>query len=292
MSFFTDPVISRLTSGTPSQNVDLSGLSFPRRISVKFSPGYIEKLNILGKLAVWSAYEDPEFKNPLKGEFIHEDLINTFGWTTYLFKGIIPGNRCYIKLNIKNPDTGMLIKSFFFRFDKSYMTTLDGRAYIKDQVLGEKIIRDGVLTEMIRYKTRDGKIVIRDGNSKFTEQKIMDVLRDGELVDVQSNVIADSTVKYAEKQKMVFLITPPHMMSYAKIILILLKQLVDLNFDQSYMGKSDQKPLFKTRYMIDELGNLQSDGHGISNFETLLSIGLGQDQQFSATSYVLKRYIA
>ena len=49
------------------------------------------------------------------------------------------------------------------------------------------------------------------------------------------------------------------------------------------MTKSNQKPLYKTRFMLDELGNLQSEGHGISSFETMLSIGLGQEQQFSAT---------
>lgn len=42
--------------------------------------------------------------------------------------------------------------------------------------------------------------------------------------------------------------------------------------------------------MLDELGNLQSEGHGIANLETMLSIGLGQEQQFSATSCILKRY--
>ena len=75
-----------------------------------------------------------------------------------------------------------------------------------------------------------------------------------------------------------FLVTPPHLMNYAKLILILIKQLVDLNFDQSYMTKDNQKPLYKTRFMLDELGNLQSEGHGISGFETMLSIGLGQEQ--------------
>lgn len=65
------------------------------------------------------------------------------------------------------------------------------------------------------------------------------------------------------------------MMKYAKLILILIKQLVDLNFDKSYMTKSNQKPLYKTRFMLDELGNLQSEGHGISGFATMLSIGLG-----------------
>lgn len=47
------------------------------------------------------------------------------------------------------------------------------------------------------------------------------------------------------------------------------------------MTKSSQKPLFKTRFMLDELGNLQSEGSGIANFETMLSIGLGQEQQFT-----------
>lgn len=36
--------------------------------------------------------------------------------------------------------------------------------------------------------------------------------------------------------------------------------------------------------------NLQSDGHGIANFQTMLSIGLGQEQQFSATSCVVKSH--
>jgi len=48
--------------------------------------------------------------------------------------------------------------------------------------------------------------------------------------------------------------------------------------------------LYRTRFMLDELGNLQSEGHGIANLETMLSIGLGQEQQFSATSCILKRY--
>ena len=36
--------------------------------------------------------------------------------------------------------------------------------------------------------------------------------------------------------------------------------------------------------------NLQSEGHGISGFQTMLSIGLGQEQQFSATCCIMKSY--
>lgn len=31
--------------------------------------------------------------------------------------------------------------------------------------------------------------------------------------------------------------TPPHLMKYAKLILILIKQLVDMNFDKSYSAR-------------------------------------------------------
>ena len=41
--------------------------------------------------------------------------------------------------------------------------------------------------------------------------------------------------------------------------------------------------------MFDELGNLQSEGHGIANFQTMLSIGLGQDQQFTLILQTLQQ---
>lgn len=43
--------------------------------------------------------------------------------------------------------------------------------------------------------------------------------------------------------------------------------------------------------MLDELGNLQSEGHGISGFETMLSIGLGQEQQFTLILQTLQQRI-
>lgn len=41
--------------------------------------------------------------------------------------------------------------------------------------------------------------------------------------------------------------------------------------------------------MLDELGNLQSEGHGIANFQTMLSIGLGQEQQFTLILQTLQQ---
>lgn len=47
---------------------------------------------------------------------------------------------------------------------------------------------------------------------------------------------------------------------------------------------AEKKPeIDESRFMLDELGNLQPKGHGIAGFETILSTGLGQGQQFTFT---------
>lgn len=49
-------------------------------------------------------------------------------------------------------------------------------------------------------------------------------------------------------------------------------------------SSSEKKPeIDESRFMLDELGNLQSEGHSIEGLETILSIGLGQRQQFTFT---------
>lgn len=47
--------------------------------------------------------------------------------------------------------------------------------------------------------------------------------------------------------------------------------------------------MLRTGETICELGNLQSEGHGISNFQTMLSIGLGQEQQFTLILQTLQQ---
>lgn len=294
MSFFTDPTISTLTSGTLNQNVDLGGLSFPRRFGVRFNSKYIEKYHFIGQQAVWSAYDDPEFKHDLGEAFYHEDMVTREGWARYYFDGKFKNDIGYVKLEIKNPSSGALIRTFYFEFQKNYMTSLDGRVYVTDPILEERIIKNGILTEMrpFRKKGKDGKpgtIVYRKAKTTFKEKKILDFKQKGQFTEVKTNAIVNTMARYTEKPKAVFLVTPPHLMKYAKLILILIKQLVDLNFDKSYMTKSNQKPLYKTRFMLDELGNLQSEGHGISGLQTMLSIGLGQDQQFTLILQTLQQ---
>ena len=285
MSFFTDPTISRLTSGTLSQNVDLGGLSFPRRGGIRFNLEFVKKLHLMAMQVKWSCYKDSQFTEPMDKTFEHTDMIKDDGWAKFYFEGIFPKDTAYIKCEVRNPQTQVLIKVFYFKFTKNYQTSLDGTRYIKDPVLGTKIVKNGVLTEMVQNKK--GKFV--DGISTFTQKRIVDFVHEPIPEKVQTPIITQTLVRYSEKPKMVFLVTPPHLMGYAKLILILIKQLVDLNFAGSYTTKENQKPLYKTRYMLDELGNLQSEGHGISNFQTMLSIGLGQDQQFTLILQTLQQ---
>ena len=254
MSFFTDPTISTLTSGTPSQNIDLGSLSFPRRMGVRFHPDYIDKYHFVGQQAIWNAYEDPSFEKCLGKDFYHEDMVSREGWARYYFDGKFKSEIAYVKLEIKNPTTGSLIRTFYFEFKKSYQTSLDGRVYVKDPVLEEKIVKNGILTELRKFKKKDGTIVYMKARTTFEQEKILDFTKVGEKIKFNTNAIVSMQCRYAEKPKMVFLVTPPHLMKYAKLILILIKQLVDMNFDKSYMTKSNQKPLYKTRFMLDELG--------------------------------------
>ena len=298
MSFFTDPTIRTLTSGRPSQNVDLAGLSFPRRFGVRFHMNYLKRDNLIGTQVKWTAYHDPMFQDRMEGEaFEHEDILSREGWARCYLKGIFPNDTAYLKLQILNSETQMLLKTLYFKFTKDYQTSLDGRRYITETVTGKKVIKDGVLVELRPFDAKGEETVrpeeavsFRPAPTTYPQEYLTNLtMAQPEKVEGRANAIISDSVRYSEEPKAVFLVTPPHLMKYAKLILILVKQLVDLNFDQSYMTKNNQKPLYKTRFMLDELGNLQSEGQGISGFETMLSIGLGQEQQFTIILQTLQQ---
>ena len=287
MSFFTDPTISTLTSGTPSQNTDLGGLSFPRRMGVRFGANYLKRDHLVGVQARWDAYADDRFEEPLGKDFEHEDIVSREGWARYYFIGKFEKDVAYLRLRLMNPQTGMLIRTFYFRFTKDYQTSLNGRFFITDPITGAKIVKNGILVELRRNEQSGA---YEAGHTTYPHMRLVNLdagMPDKEMGEAQA--IISNMVRYSENPKTVFLVTPPHLMKYAKLILILVKQLVDLNFDKSYMTKSSQKPLYKTRFMLDELGNLQSEGHGIAGFETMLSIGLGQEQQFTLILQTLQQ---
>ncbi|MDX3020127.1 type IV secretory system conjugative DNA transfer family protein [Streptomyces acidiscabies] len=294
MSFFTDPTISTLTSGKPSQNTDLAGLSFPRRLGVRFAANYVKRDHLVGQQAVWSAYADPMFTENLGEDFEHEGIVGREGWARYNFKGTFPADEAWLKLELVNPQTKMLVRTFYFGFTKNYQVSLNGRHYVVEPVTGKKIVKNGVLRELKTVReggTRDGEILsFQPGDTLYPDTRL-DFSGGGnpEKVSYQARAITQTLSRYSESPKALFLVTPPHLMKYAKLILILVKQLFDVSADQAYMTKSNQKPLYRTRFMLDELGNLQSEGKGIDGFETMLSIGLGQEQQFTLILQTLQQ---
>ncbi|NUQ96223.1 MAG: type IV secretory system conjugative DNA transfer family protein [Streptomyces sp.] len=294
MSFFTDPTISTLTSGKPSQNTDLAGLSFPRRLGVRFAPNYVKRDHLVGQQAVWSAYADPMFTENLGEDFEHEEIVGREGWARYNFKGKFPDDEAWLKLELVNPQTKMLVRTFYFSFTKNYQVSLNGRHYVVEPVTGKKIVKNGVIRELRPVReggTLDGKILsFQPGDTLYPDTRL-DFSGGGnpEKISYQARAITQTLSRYSESPKALFLVTPPHLMKYAKLILILVKQLFDVSADQAYMTKSNQKPLYRTRFMLDELGNLQSEGKGIDGFETMLSIGLGQEQQFTLILQTLQQ---
>lgn len=294
MSFFTDPTISTLTSGKPSQNTDLAGLSFPRRLGVRFAPNYVKRDHLVGQQAVWSAYADPMFTKSLGEDFEHEEIVGREGWARYNFKGKFPDDEAWLKLELVNPQTKMLVRTFYFSFTKTHQVSLNGRHYVVEPVTGKKIVKNGVMRELKPVReggTRDGKILSFQAGDTLYPDTRLDFSGGGnpEKVSYQARAITQKLSRYSESPKALFLVTPPHLMKYAKLILILVKQLFDVSADQSYMTKSNQKPLYRTRFMLDELGNLQSEGKGIDGFATMLSIGLGQEQQFTLILQTLQQ---
>lgn len=294
MSYFTDPTISTLTSGKPSQNTDLAGLSFPRRLGVRFAPNYVKRDHLVGQQAVWSAYADPMFTENLGEDFGHEEIVGREGWARYNFKGKFPGDEAWLKLELVNPQTKMLVRTFYFSFTKNYQVSLNGRHYLVEPVTGKKIVKNGVMRELKPVReggSRDGKILSFQAGDTLYPDTRLDFSGGGnpEKVSYQARAITQTLSRYSESPKALFLVTPPHLMKYAKLILILVKQLFDVSADQAYMTKSNQKPLYRTRFMLDELGNLQSEGKGIDGFETMLSIGLGQEQQFTLILQTLQQ---
>ena len=286
MRFFTDPTIIALTSGTASQNFDIESLSFPRRIAVRFTSEWMTRYKYAGKMVRWSAWTDDTFTEELDPElFRHSFNIGRDGWVHYAFDGKFKGRDGYVKMEIVNPDNNVPMKTFYFKGRLDYLTRLDGKSFIKNPVTKEKILRNGTLTELRLVKDRNG-------NKKFVPRNtmIMKKVKDftnytegGRALpdkEIEVHAFSDLKLKYTDKSKFINFITPPHLTPYARLILILVKQVTDSAFSSAYLTKADQKPLYGTNYMLDELGNLQSDGHGINDLETLLSIGLSAHQRF------------
>lgn len=286
IKFFADDNISHLTSGRPSQNFDIMGMSFPRRFEVKLDTKYTKDEALRTQGYKWSAYDDADFEKSLGKQFEYQNNITADGWISYVTKGLFPHETSYLKLEVFEQATGLPVHTWYFRFKKNYQVTLDGRSFVVDPVSEERVVQDGYLTQIQRVRQKDGsyktvfapislprtRVNLRE-NDKHTKV--------GDVIKYQVPLFEQIQVHYVEEPTMVFFITPPHLKSFARIILILINQMFNMQVDESYLTLPSQKPYYKTKYMLDEVGNLSSNGSGIPDLQTKASIGLAQGQQFT-----------
>lgn len=235
----------------------------------------------------WSAYSDPGFEHELGKEFRYTNLISSDGWISYVTKGIFPNDVSYLKLEAYEQNTNLTMFTWYFRFKKGYQMSLDGRTFVVDNVSGKRVVLDGQLTQVQlvedpkthqRKMKRVSTVLKRDRVSLLENSSDIKV---GDKVVLQVPLFSQVRVHYVEEPTIVFFITPPHLKSFARIILILINQMFNMQVDESYLTLPSQKPFYKTKYMIDEAGNLSSNGSGIPDLQTKTSIGLAQGQYFT-----------
>lgn len=304
IKFFADDKISRLTSGRPSQNFDIVGMSFPRRFDVKLDTKYTRDEGLRGQGYRWKAFEDAGFSHPLDKIFDYNNNISPSGWISYVTKGIFPNVQVYLKLEVIEQRTGLSIHTWYFKFTKDYQRSLDNRTYVIDPVSENRVVKDGYLVEVNptvkEVVSQDGSISKRwsaPRKDTILPRKRVSLLEDagnragsvGEIEKYNALLFEQIQVHYTEEPVYVDFITPPHLKSYSRIILILINQMFNMQVDRSYLTLASQKPLYKTKYMLDEVGNLSSDGSGIPDLQTKESIGLAQGQFFTLILQTLQQ---
>jgi conserved hypothetical protein len=316
MIFFTDDRIIKLTSARPSENLDMTGFAYPRRLSVKFDYNWVYQESVTGDTVHWSCYEDPEMTKPFLTEngkvdkdFIYNvGTIDTYGWADFIFKGIFPQERAYIKLEIHSADNGLKSHEFRFMFKKDYRKSYTGQQILLNPITHEPEVQGGHMSEYILESVplldRKTKKPVIDENGdvvlvkkpkvivshETSVQKSL-LLNDPEdkTIMVERRTINDYDIRYAEKPTILFLVAPPNLASYNKILLITIDMLYNKQVSAAYSKISNQKPFYETKYLLDEFGNMKSDGQGVPNLDTKLSSGLGQGQQFTLILQALKQ---
>lgn len=270
LSVYADNTTRALMSGSLTDAFDVGGMAFPRRFGVQFDAEFVQEYRITKELAHWTCYEDRNFTRQMKGkDFEHEERISPSNWTWCYLKGKFEKDTIFMKLDVKTD--GAIAKTFYFEFQKGYKTA-GGISYIIDPITKKKVISGGLLIEL-DPTTKQPKV------STYQSTKIDYATRG--LANVQLPIIASSQVFYSERPKFLFAITPPHLQQYQRHVLVIIKQIIDEIYADSYVVKSNRKPIVGTRLMLEEFGNIRSGENGIPNIDTVTSIALGQDLQLT-----------
>lgn len=293
MLFFTNGPITALTSASPRQSLDPLSLAFPRRLRFKINNAFLKMHKLNGRKVRFEAFRDKAMNDQIVGEnkddFTHETKLDTLGWVEFRFKGIFEEYEyidegdgtttkvpkpIYIRMKIIDDKTGYSMYTYNFEFMRGYAKTVDGKRFVHNPRTNQRIEQGGTL--------RIGEI---NDKGEFERKQKMEKLMDGmEVLPVEQ-----TDAVYNIRPKAIFSITPPHLADYIKVVIVMVSVLFDTSVGESYITKASGKPFYKTRSILDELGNMQFDGNGIPNFQTKLSIGLGQGQEYTMILQTLQQ---
>lgn len=293
MLFFTNGPITAITSASPRQSLDPLSLAFPRRLRFKVNKSFLKMHKLNGRKVKFDAFKDAAMTMKIEGnnpeDFEHETKLDHLGWVEFRFKGIFEeydyideddGTQTkaprpvYIRMRIIDDKSGYSMFTYVFEFMRGYAKTVDGKRFITNPTTHQRIEQGGTL--------RLGEV---DKQGNFIRNHKLEKLLDGRSV----LPIEQTDAVYNVRPKAIFSVTPPHLADYIKVVIVMVSVLFDTSVGESYITKADGKPFYKTRNILDELGNMSFDGHGIPNFQTKLSIGLGQGQEYTMILQTLQQ---
>lgn len=298
MSFFVQETIKKLTTVSPRNGLNILDFPFPRRFSVKLDPLVMRRLHLGRRRFRATLYQDPFFKKPygdIKHETVDDGAIESSGWINFWFKKIPKRSQFYIQIDILDADETNVVISLKFAIDKGFLLSEDGSHYILDPITKKPIIKDGTAYE-VQPMTKAEAIALRDAgkrirmsqkrNTAISTRRVRNDQR--ELID--ESIISQIMFNYTEKPKALFLSIPPQIEEQAKLALVLIDSVFNTSMGKGYEFRGDiQKPDYGTRYMLEELGNLKSDGTGIPAMDSKLSIGLSANQQMTMVFQGMKQ---
>ena len=288
MSFFREEAITKVTSGNPSKTLDFVGLGFPRRFSMWFDDHLID-LNVLSPAkTVMQVYRDKELTQPYFDEGIkdgkpYEDYSNYThigefekGWIHGAIRGKLDQDTSYIKLSINNT-RGRLVDTFSFEFTKGYRKDPTGNTFERDKLSGQLIVQNGTLREYHLDENGDVDYAPRTFESLETSL----AKDDSNEVITHNPYVKQAFPTYTEKPTALFLVAPPQEVTYNRLAIMVIDAAFNEQFGYGVSNPTTPKPFIATKYMLDEFGNIASNGKGIPDMGTKLSIGLSMLQQFT-----------
>lgn len=321
MIFFTDQKVISLTSARPSQNLDMIGFAFPRRIAIKFNYYYAKKrgyINTNNKqvMTKWECFHDPAMKDPYKGDdYIYEGTIDAHGWADFYIKGhldtrmlktlTVPNPRkrgakmkvkryvdatTYIKLTIYDPDgfyddstPNLVLDTYTFKFKKAYRKTGNGMNYANDLLTSKRIISGGTMSEYNYVPTGHHVRTIVSRSSRTTYN--LDLRHDVAYAKTHPRKISYRVIEdydiHYTDNPTALFLVAPPNEQQYNQLLLNLTDLLYNSQVGAILQTADQHPYVPTKYLFDEFGNMQYNGTGVPDLAGKLTAGAGQDQQFT-----------